>query len=94
MGAGHEDVDLRLLLRDPKIAREWIKDYNRQRERARLSPLKYIVLDYYLETRRTVYLDQMTDREAVDAALHMLLNWEIPQIVETLDMLDRERHVH
>lgn len=73
MGSKREDVDLEIVLKDPKCARQWIEDFNRRLNQ----PLKYITLNRGLELERTIYFDKMTDQEAVEAAWHLVQDFEI-----------------
>lgn len=73
MGNRRQDVDLELVLTNPKCAREWIRTY---RWDATGRP-KYVVwgLD------RKIWLDKMDDDEAVMAAFIILREREIPHAV-------------
>ncbi len=68
MASHQDDVDLDRVLRDPQCAREWISFYDwGPGERP-----KYIV--YGLDGK--IYLDSMTDDEAVCAALILLAEYK------------------
>jgi hypothetical protein len=85
MAARHEDVDLEIVLNDPKCARQWIKDF----DWGRLEAPKYVV--FGIEDR--IYLGQMTDAEAVLAAHIILRDVEIPMNFRTKELLE-ETEVH
>lgn len=73
MGSRREDVDLEMVLKNPKSARTWIDDFNRRLT----EPLKYIVLERGNELERTIVFETMTDAEAVEVAWHILQDFEV-----------------
>lgn len=77
MGSRREDVDLWLVLTDPKDAREFIDDYNKA------LPPHLQIQRVELETNRTIYLRTMSDEDAVVAATHILREFEIPHVMNT-----------
>lgn len=77
MGSSREDVDLWLVLTNPKDARTFIDDYNRA-----LPPyLRFERIE--LETQRVIWLKTMSDEDAVVAAAHILREYEIPHVMNT-----------
>lgn len=70
MGSRREDVDLELVLEDPKCAREYIRNF----DWGLPDPPKYIVTG--LDEK--IWFDNMSDRDAVCAAKIILREWEIP----------------
>jgi hypothetical protein len=83
VGSKREDVDLELLLKDPKIARRWVLDYKWDLP----DPPKYIVWG----VDQKIYLNEMTDEESVLAANLILRDIEIPRVKCELQYL---RHTH
>lgn len=81
-----EDVDLELVLRDPRCAREWIKAFNWEF----IETPKYIV--FGLDER--IYFDKMTDEEAVFAAKLILRDVEIPRVIRELNLLNPDLRIH
>lgn len=80
MGARREDVDLALVLRDPKCARTWIKNFDWFPD----PPVEYIPVD--LDQR--IYLDnpeKLTDEDAVTAADFILRNIVFPRELEVVE---------
>ena len=79
MGSRRQDVDLELVLRHPRCAREWIDTYKWDA----LGRPNYLVwgLD------RKIFLDSMDDDEAVMAAFIILKDWEIPSAREEVQLL-------
>lgn len=73
MGSKREDVDLELVLKNPKSARHWIDEFN-----SRLTqPLTCLAIDRGNELERIIQFSTMTDEEAVEVAWHILHDFEI-----------------
>ncbi len=72
MGCRRQDVDLELILQDPKCAREWIRTYNWD-----CDPPKYII--FGLDQKIT--FENMTDAEAVFAATMILRDVEMKRVL-------------
>lgn len=90
MGSSRQDVDLELVLKDPKCARQWIEDFNRRLT----EPLKYIVLERGCELERTIRFDKMSDEEAVEVAWHLLQDFEVRREVVRLKIARDLNEVH
>lgn len=71
MGCRRQDVDLELILQDPKSAREWIRTYQWDCQ----TP-KYII--FGLDQR--IHFENMTDAEAVFAANLILRDVEMKRV--------------
>lgn len=78
MGHRREDVDLELVLRNPRCARAWIDGFRWDD----IGRPQYLVWGI----DRKIYLDNMDDDEAVMAAFILLLNQEIPRVVTELQL--------
>lgn len=85
MAARREDVDLVIVLNNPRCAREWIAHF----DWGPLDAPKYIV--FGIDDK--IYLDNMTDEEAVVAAHIILHDVEIPMNFRTKELMD-EIEVH
>lgn len=83
MGSRKEDVDLLLVLRDPKCAREWVRTF----DWGLTDPPKFMTIDRGVESERVIHFNNMTDEDAVLAAYHLLNDFEIPRIVNFLAKL-------
>jgi hypothetical protein len=85
MASRREDVDLDIVLNDPKCARNWIEKF----DWGQLAAPKYVV--FGIDDK--IHLESMTDAEAVIAA-HIILNdVERPMNFRTKELLD-EIEVH
>lgn len=67
-----EDIDLWLILGDPKEARQYIEDFD-WRMKERPSQIQ-------MDSGRTIYFESMSDEDAVVAAMAILREVEIPRI--------------
>ncbi len=85
MAARREDVDLELVLNDPKCARKYIHEFDWYP----LEAPKYIV--FGIEDK--IYFEKMTDEEAVIAAHIILRDIDIPMVFRTKELL-AELEVH
>lgn len=90
MGSKREDVDLEIVLKNPKCARQWIEDLNKRLTQ----PLKFITLDRGLQVERTIYLDKMTDDEAVEAAWQLVQDFEIRHAVYEANVARDLNEIH
>jgi hypothetical protein len=81
MAARREDVDLWLVLTDPKCARKFIEDFDWN------CPPEYIPDRVVMDTDRVIFFDKMDDSEAVVAAMELLRSVQIP-----IEM--REKQIH
>lgn len=70
-----EDKDLWLILTDPVEARRYIKDFDWSLP-PDMRPNKVV-----LESGRVIYFSEMTDEDAVVAAMELLRSVEIPMIM-------------
>lgn len=82
MGASRQDVDLRIVLKDPTCARNWVAGC--RRDYPELDT--FITIDYQGRDL-VIHFDKMTDEEAVIAAFCLLEDFEIPRLMFELDKL-------
>lgn len=85
MGCRRQDVDLEIVLKDPKCAREWIRTYNWECQ----TP-EYIVFG----ADQKIYFQKMTDTEAVFAAALILRDIEIKRVMRRKGMAEALGEVH
>lgn len=71
MGSRRQDVDLELVLKDPKCAREWIRTFNWE-----CQPPEYICFG----ADQKIYFSEMTDEQAVFAAKMILQDIELKRV--------------
>lgn len=75
--ASRQDVDLHLVLKDPKCARAYIEGF----DWSPTPPPKFIFIDLDIRIDLTNGAKYLSDREAVDAALCILRDVDIPRSV-------------
>lgn len=85
MGSRRQDVDLEIVLRDPKCAREWIRTYNWGCKRP-----EYIVFG----ADQKIHFATMTDDEAVFAANLILRDVEIKRAERGRIMAEACNEIH
>lgn len=90
MASRREDVDLEIVLKNPKAARQWIKDFLRRQTH----PFEFISLNRGLDVERTIYFSTMTDDEAIEVAWHLVENFDIRQAIYDLSIAHDLNEVH
>lgn len=79
MATRREDVDLELVLRHPRCAREWVQKYKWDVS----PPPRYVVFGI----DEKIFFENMTDDQAVRAAFIILRDVEIPQLNREIEYL-------
>ena len=88
MGSRREDVDLWLVLTDPICARRFIADFDWS------CPPEWRPDKVVLDTQRVIYFDNMTDEDAVVAAMALLRDVQIPLEVREKQICEDLNEIH
>lgn len=89
MGARREDVDLEIVLKDPKCAREWIRNYDWGHE----TPT-YINVHFDGLNIEKILLESMTDQQVILVAKTILYEIEIERVKNQKAMAEELGEVH
>ena len=73
--APRNDIDLWLILTDPKEARDYIKNFDWR------LPIEMQPSELMLDSGRVIHFKSMSDSDAVVAALELLRSVEIPEVM-------------